>query len=972
MGAQVLETNDPSIDHGDGKGEWVDVRQSDDEVLIAAGPSGSAALDERTSAISAAAAASQAAGLSTGQQVSGISGPNQRHRPSNLNLSTTQAEFGIRPALRSPAPTLMTIRQALNQSPPTANTMASDPDIDNEPNGEVISFVEALLESRLPGIPPIGQQAPRPIPAALVTRFPLTSRSPSSHGSGGQGLRPSLSTPLIHQTLDDPNAGGIVDADPSDQETEAEHTHARVPSRGGSVRASNRRHRWSVLDGVLRTPSRRQNSDQTMEQDSPRSATPPVRSMSEVALDTPAPRSERHRASASQPSGLNETAIQRSNSSRLSGFFNLTKRSKKRERASSNVSSNANHAQQPFLALPGGFEGKMAVLTASPLPPQAPPPKLEYVKLPGTKGALMIKAVETAKKSFLAILCGENGEKVELFAGTYRTALGLSRTFILPDSPKTLELQLQGDDLVEVFLVFSQNVFGLEPATVRVREVRIGRAERRAARRRANRGRVPTEDYPVEAPMADDDIALTAMVTASENAQDDPHLYPNAASRTDSRRPSAVGTTDGMDTPTRGNSMPPSATTPYFPSDSGSLPPLGPPSTPHPDEIATAALIAMGPYTTFQQLSFAPPFPLATLAEECIIPPTYQAVEEYKKQYEREEEPQPEGDASSAPETSSPALDDHWYYKDPRDIVRGPWASALMQSWFKDNFLPPDLPVRRENETEYITLQELQRQSIDPNSPFRPPPPGLSIPVGMGDQSRPEGLNPLLDPVSILKQERRLGPPALFFSSRGGHSTSIVDARGRSVLKGRLHWTTDDASPRSILISGRLGDVKRLEAFGIADRTVVVAFRQGGLEVADVGDAVMTPGDGCRTIYPYFDPPTGTYNRRRTFIWRTGQPIINNQSISDSASSISPSKYGSGTSMANKRRSLNASQLLYHGKALNGKGGLLSEDEESERLSGAQEDILVLGRSKDKVYFCDRGSGSFRLLSLSCDSCVDS
>jgi hypothetical protein len=29
---------------------------------------------------------------------------------------------------------------------------------------------------------------------------------------------------------------------------------------------------------------------------------------------------------------------------------------------------------------------------------QVPPPKLEYVKLPGTKGAVLIKAVETSKK----------------------------------------------------------------------------------------------------------------------------------------------------------------------------------------------------------------------------------------------------------------------------------------------------------------------------------------------------------------------------------------------------------------------------------------------------------------------------------------------------------------------------------------------------------------------------------------------
>ena len=33
----------------------------------------------------------------------------------------------------------------------------------------------------------------------------------------------------------------------------------------------------------------------------------------------------------------------------------------------------------------------------------APAPKLEYVKLPGTKGALMIKAVETSKKR--SVLC---------------------------------------------------------------------------------------------------------------------------------------------------------------------------------------------------------------------------------------------------------------------------------------------------------------------------------------------------------------------------------------------------------------------------------------------------------------------------------------------------------------------------------------------------------------------------------------
>ena len=37
-------------------------------------------------------------------------------------------------------------------------------------------------------------------------------------------------------------------------------------------------------------------------------------------------------------------------------------------------------------------------VTVAPAQAHAPPPKLEYVKLPGTKGAVLVKAVETAKK----------------------------------------------------------------------------------------------------------------------------------------------------------------------------------------------------------------------------------------------------------------------------------------------------------------------------------------------------------------------------------------------------------------------------------------------------------------------------------------------------------------------------------------------------------------------------------------------
>jgi hypothetical protein len=284
----------------------------------------------------------------------------------------------------------------------------------------------------------------------------------------------------------------------------------------------------------------------------------------------------------------------------------------------------------------------------------------------------MIKAVETPKKrlasriglskpsltfpSFLAILCGENSEKVELFAGTYRTALGLSRTFILPDSPRSLELQLQGDDLVEVFLVFSQNVFGLEPATVRVREVRIGRAERRAARRRAreNRSGEPsTADNEANEDDINGGVSLGISVTVASG--DDP-TRPSTPPLIASEHP------DAPDESRIGHSEPASAT-PTLPSD----------------ELSAVLTAQMGPYTTFQQLSFAPQFPLASIADEYIIPPTYPHFLSYRDEHEHDEDASKNNGSELVPTQFSPpglpipipSGPTQWYYKDPKGVVHG-------------------------------------------------------------------------------------------------------------------------------------------------------------------------------------------------------------------------------------------------------------------------------------------------------------
>ena len=258
-----------------------------------------------------------------------------------------------------------------------------------------------------------------------------------------------------------------------------------------------------------------------------------------------------------------------------------------------------------------------------------------------------------------------------MFAGTYRTALGLSRTFILPDSPRSLELQLQGDDLVEVFLVFSQNVFGLEPATVRVREVRIGRAERRAARRRAREirsGETPTNDS--EVVLADEDLNVNVNIGVSV-----------AVSST------AVGTGDGFER---------SQTPPLIPNEHPDA---------HPDlslnDTTTTSSVAnseelvvvarMGPYTTFQQLSFAPKFPLASIADEYVIPPTYPTFLEYRATHEPEEGnnmdlAQVQFSPPGLP-VPIPTAPSRWFYRDPKSVVHGKLRFFVYNGVHNQNFI---------------------------------------------------------------------------------------------------------------------------------------------------------------------------------------------------------------------------------------------------------------------------------------------
>lgn len=521
-----------------------------------------------------------------------------------------------------------------------------------------------------------------------------------------------------------------------------------------------------------------------------------------------------------------------------------------------------------------------------------------------------------------------------------------------------MELQLQGDDLVEVFLVFSQNVFGLEPATVRVREVRIGRAERRAARRRARENR-----------------AGEAATAENEANEDDTNVNVSiGVSVTVGSTPGATG-----DAPTRSSTPPLIANEhPDAPEDSRtSNPEPSTTTTSSAEELSAVATAQMGPYTTFQQLSFAPKFPLASIADEYIIPPTYPDFLQHRDESEQEEDTRCNDSAPTqfsppglpVPAPSGPT---QWYYKDPKGVMHGkipsitqryhrlnnesgPWNSVLMQAWYRDGLLPADLPVRREGETEYTLLKDLKMQCVDPAHPFRSPPPLLSSvnsPAPNSASSTKE--RSLLPPISLLAQPKHFGPPALFFSSRGGHSTAIVDARGRSVLKGRFVWSNDDCQDESKTPAGKMGDIKHLEALDIKDRAVLVAVRQGGLEAVDLNDALLRPADQSRTTLPTFHPPSNTTNRRPPFVWRIGTPIDS----FNAALSVLSSKGKSSLASLPKKTGISIA------KSTMGSQGSVGAEVDGD----PNDEVLFLGRKEDEIYFCERNAGSFRILRLCPDT----
>ena len=227
-----------------------------------------------------------------------------------------------------------------------------DMDDDDEDNEGQISLAQVLLESRLPDLPPVGTRQPQQ-PILISASHPIT------HGD------------------DEPSSPG-----PSE-------THNLSDGHQSTRSQQGRRRRWSLLIGNGSGPEN--VSDPVLH---PSPSAPPSRDTRLASLRSSGSRYSRYRPSTAAGEPPPTTAVTVDSSSSLH-----TSRASRSSHFLTRLLSNAFQSKRSEDHLYSQFNevenSKKANAQAA---PNFPPPKLEYVKLPGTKGALMVKAVETQKK----------------------------------------------------------------------------------------------------------------------------------------------------------------------------------------------------------------------------------------------------------------------------------------------------------------------------------------------------------------------------------------------------------------------------------------------------------------------------------------------------------------------------------------------------------------------------------------------
>lgn len=360
------------------KSEWGEVAPSDDEALVAAGPEASAALDERTSAGAQAQPPIQAAPVASSPLQ--IGGAGRR---------ATVGSHGPEPVINGSSnagATLSSMRTALAHSRST-NLLPRAPTLQYSELGaagggnDSIGLAEMLQESRLPPPSVVADPAQRRASVVMLqsSSHPVYTgneldqvNEDTDHAPDDQSgtLRPRRWSFVAPSSTSLPNPG----APPANGPTP-------------DLRAAT----LPALTTVPLPPS-----------PSPAPSRPPPSPT--PSRPPPSPRQGSHRSTRSHPlPSLRDEGLASPPPSRrrfipkLLSAFGGGKKDKSRDRSvSSGAALNGSVGSGVGGTSPdaggAGLPGSQAAIAAA--------PKLEYIKLPGTKGAIMIKAVETAKKRY--------------------------------------------------------------------------------------------------------------------------------------------------------------------------------------------------------------------------------------------------------------------------------------------------------------------------------------------------------------------------------------------------------------------------------------------------------------------------------------------------------------------------------------------------------------------------------------------
>lgn len=375
----------------------------------------------------------------------------------------------------------------------------------------------------------------------------------------------------------------------------------------------------------------------------------------------------------------------------------------------------------------------------------------------------------------------------------------------------SIEFQLQGEDLLDLYLIYDTAIFALEPSTVRVREVGIQRNERRQARRererhmrqaallnglgdvnseviqtppltpRRNRQQSSSEtvlhDSPVRRPDATE-VAGTSREDTLGNGgtahQELPNTHPttettemtgHVSSRVRASEGS-VGTQLASDTaedPLRSSHSSHNNNTAVTSSEACG-------QTQRTDMQITStvetsrghspadlgpgqAQVTSVPYTTFQQLECLPQIPPSVLASSYTIPPTYDAVLAFS----------PSIVAEGTPGFQSQMFDNanNQWIASP-EIQSAPASRAGYSSDVSSRSATPQenaltrfgygTPLSQDATAATGSVVQRHKHSVSTRTP------------------------PLLSPVSLLANPaaKTTGPPGLFFVSKGRQTTNIV------------------------------------------------------------------------------------------------------------------------------------------------------------------------------------------------------